>query len=259
MSRYTERLWRELVRQHGADLAGISRPTRRDRVARPRLLAGTSVGLAGVGTAVALALGAAGSAPAFAVTENHDGTVSVEIRQFTAMKGVNAKLAKLGFRARFVQVPAGCTPPPPPYAAAFRLARSAAALAAVTAKPGFVHAQFDPRRIPVGKTLVVGAWREGGVINVRSATVAAGAAPACLLGEPWASIHGVTAVPGYGAGVQCLRSDHGRPAIAGFGMNASPPSPAAIRRSRVTACPSAVRDAMLAATTRVARDKAGGR
>src|SRR5579863_4172071 len=111
MSRFKEHLWRELVREHGADLARLSRPPSRGRRPRPRLLAGTTAGLAGVGTAVALLLGVASSSPAFAVTQSHDGTVSVVIRQMNAVQLVNARLAKLGLRARFVPVLAGCAPP----------------------------------------------------------------------------------------------------------------------------------------------------
>ena len=76
MSKFKDRLWRELVRDHGKDLAQITRPeVKRSRRARPRVLAGTSLGLAGVRAAVVLAVGAASTSPAFAVTPNHDGTV----------------------------------------------------------------------------------------------------------------------------------------------------------------------------------------
>ena len=55
MSKFKDRLWRELVREHGADLAQIRRPAAKHaRRARPRVLAGTTLGLAGAGTALAL-------------------------------------------------------------------------------------------------------------------------------------------------------------------------------------------------------------
>ena len=88
MSKFEDRLWRELVRRHGADLAQMTRPgSKRAQRARPRLLAGTSVALAGVLSAVALVLSAASSPPAFAVNRNPDGTVTVAIHQISASRG----------------------------------------------------------------------------------------------------------------------------------------------------------------------------
>jgi hypothetical protein len=115
MSKFKERLWRDLEREHGSELAQISRPaTGRARFARPGLLAGTSVGLAGVGTAIVLFLSAASTPAAFAVTGNSDGTVSVVLKKLAGIKGANEKLAALGVRARFVQVVPGCRAPLPP-------------------------------------------------------------------------------------------------------------------------------------------------
>ena len=109
MSRFKDRLWRELLREHGADLAKMTRPAaRRGRRARPRVLAGTTAGLAGVGIVLALALSAASSSPAFAVTPIRDGTVQVVIKRLSGISGANMKLASLGIRARIVEVLAGC-------------------------------------------------------------------------------------------------------------------------------------------------------
>ena len=182
MSRFNERLWRELVREHGADLARVSRPAGHGRLSRP-LLAGTTVGLAGVGATIALILGAASSSPAFAVTQGHDGTVSIVIKRFGAIHVVNQRLAQLGFRARFVEVARGCAAPPPS-ALATAVAKRQVRLGAVTVTRGYVHARFDPRKIPAGQMLVVGAWRQGQVIRASSGHVVSGAAPACLP-VPW--------------------------------------------------------------------------
>ena len=83
MSKFTERLWRDLLREHGADLTQMNplAPSAHCWRARPRMLAGTSLGAAGLATAAALIFGAASSSPAFAVTQNHDGTYTVQIRQ----------------------------------------------------------------------------------------------------------------------------------------------------------------------------------
>lgn len=79
------------------------------RRVRPRLLAGTTVGAAGTAVVLALVLSAASSSPAFAVTRNRDGSYSVTLRALSAIPAANARLAKMGVRARLVQVPARCT------------------------------------------------------------------------------------------------------------------------------------------------------
>src|SRR5579863_1475792 len=105
MSKFTDRLWRELVRDHSEELSALEREhAARVRVPRPRLLAGSTVGLAGIGTVIALVLSAAGSTPAFAVTQNQDGSVSVAVRSFDGIAGANNRLAQLGVRATVVRV-----------------------------------------------------------------------------------------------------------------------------------------------------------
>ena len=113
MSEFEDHLWREFVRAHGDVLAQMSMPTRKPIRRGPRLVAGASLGLAGVGAAlgVALVLGGGTASPAFAVTKNHDGTVRVEVFRSAGIAGANAKLAALHVRAKIVRVPAArCAP-----------------------------------------------------------------------------------------------------------------------------------------------------
>jgi hypothetical protein len=66
---------------------------------RPRLLAGGTLGLAGVGAALVLALGGtAATAPAYAVTQNSDGSVLVQLNYDTDqnLPQVENKLAAMG-------------------------------------------------------------------------------------------------------------------------------------------------------------------
>jgi hypothetical protein len=179
MSNFKDHLWRDLVREHGPELARMPKPAGRGHRPRPRLLAGTTAGLAGAGTVVALVLGAASSSPAFAVTQGRDGTVSVVVNRLDAISLVNARLAKLGLRARFVQVVAGCLPP---NAVVRSLPRRQALLGSVTVTQGFVKAHFDPRKIPAGQVLVVPAWGEGRAIHAtsRPIPVLPGALSGCL-------------------------------------------------------------------------------
>jgi hypothetical protein len=124
MSKYTDQLWRDLVREHGATLAHADRPVpgRASLLRRPRVLAGSTLGLAGVGTALVLVLGAASSTPAYAITTNGDGSVLVTINQNSALPQANAKLAAMGIHeqvaiymasgAAAVSGPVTCTPAP---------------------------------------------------------------------------------------------------------------------------------------------------
>jgi hypothetical protein len=150
MSKFTDRLWQELMREHGAKLGAINRPAAARRRVLPRLLAGTSVGLAGAGTAIALAIGAASSTPAFAVTKNPDGTVSVTINKLAGVAGANARLAQMNVRAVAVPVEAGCEGAPPP-----AMLHAIISARAAAAKGGTVR--IDPHQIPAGKSLVLAA------------------------------------------------------------------------------------------------------
>jgi uncharacterized membrane protein YgcG len=179
MTKFEDRLWREIVRRHGADLAQMTRPkTKHARRARPRLLAGTSVALAASVAAVAVLLGAASSPPAFAVSRNADGTYTVSLQKLAAIHGANARLAALGIRARLVAVTQGCTVKtlPPADVHAMALARSMAGKAA----PAVATARLDPAKIPPGTTQVIPAYPVGGAVHVDGSHLIQGKAPACI-------------------------------------------------------------------------------
>ena len=105
---FEDHLWREFVRVHGDDLAQ-SRPATKHGLRRPRVVAGAGLGLAGGATALALVLTVSGAPPAFAVTLNHNGTVTVTIRGASAISGVNAEPHQLGIPAKVASTaPADC-------------------------------------------------------------------------------------------------------------------------------------------------------
>jgi hypothetical protein len=79
------------------DKATVARRPGRARRTRPRLLAGATAAVAASATAVMLLVTAAASPPpAFAVTRQHDGSVSVKINRRTSIAAVNRKLAAMG-------------------------------------------------------------------------------------------------------------------------------------------------------------------
>ena len=99
MTKFTDNLWSDLMRDHGSILANTERsaPSRFRRL-HPRALAGSSLGLAGVGAALVLALGGSTAAPAFAVSTNQDGSVLLRLN-YNANENLpqaNAKLASMG-------------------------------------------------------------------------------------------------------------------------------------------------------------------
>jgi hypothetical protein len=130
MSKFTDHLWQDLAREHGPTLAHTDRPAPgrtggAGLLRRPRVLAGSTLGLAGVGAALVLALsGTAATTPAYAVTQNSDGSVLVQLNYNTDqnLPQVDAKLAALGTHEQIeIQMAAGpatasgpvtCTPGP---------------------------------------------------------------------------------------------------------------------------------------------------
>ena len=159
MSKFEDHLWREFVREHGNALAQMSTPTAKRVWRGPRLVAGISLGLAGVGVAVALVLGATSTSPAFAVIRNHDGTVTISIERASGIAGANARLHQLGVRAKVMQqVPAGyrCTST---VAQQGQGAPARSRRAAPRRRPGRsianAHWTIDPRKVPAGRTLAL--------------------------------------------------------------------------------------------------------
>ena len=113
MSKFEDNLWREVEEKYGSELSEAPGPVH-SRPLRGPVLAGTSLGIVGAGTAAVLVLTAAGSSPAFAVTTQPNGYVSVVIRRIEGIPGANRRLAQLGIHARAVSVADGCQVLPAP-------------------------------------------------------------------------------------------------------------------------------------------------
>jgi hypothetical protein len=120
-----ERFGDDLNRAAHRELSTLSGPGRaRVRRPRPRLLAGGTLGLAGVGAALVLALSAGGAAapPAFAITTHGDGSLTVNLDSDAGLIGVNRKLAAMGTNEHInfqmaqgpaaVSAPVNCVPSP---------------------------------------------------------------------------------------------------------------------------------------------------
>ena len=137
MSEFEDNLWLSVVREHGDALACTGRTVYKQRKApRPQLLAGTTVGLAAIATAATLLLGASTSSPAFAVSRNPDGTVTVNLIKPSGIAGANKRLTEIGVRA---QIAAPAKHPP-------KFVCPGGAAPTIT---------FDPASIPKRQALVI--------------------------------------------------------------------------------------------------------
>jgi hypothetical protein len=98
MTKFADQLFDDLMREHESTLAH-TRPTRppaprRHIATRRTLLAVGAGGVAAAATAGALV--AASGTPAYAVTKNANGTVTLAVYQKSGIAGANAKLRQLG-------------------------------------------------------------------------------------------------------------------------------------------------------------------
>ena len=115
MTNFADHLFEDLMAEHGAELtsaaaaaaaaqAPASAPRR--RYTRP---AWAGVGTVAAAGAAAVGFGVFGStAAAYAVTDNHDGTVTVSVDNAGGIAGANAKLHHLGASVAVIKATPGC-------------------------------------------------------------------------------------------------------------------------------------------------------
>ena len=183
MSSFQDRLWGELVEQHGALLAdALPRTPAPVRARRRRLapVAALGLALAAALAAAVIGLSSGGGAPAYAVTSNPDGTITVTIGELAGVTGADETLASLGVPVRVVRSEAGC----PIRRGEYDSVRLSPAQFQRISKPGR-HARsaaivITPSAIPAGDTVVIGARELAtGVVGLQT-TLYRGATPPCL-------------------------------------------------------------------------------
>jgi hypothetical protein len=108
MTKFADQLYADLMREHGSTLAQTRPPaaSRRRIAPRPALLATGAGGLAVAATVGALVAG--GGTPAYALTANPDGTVTLAVYRAPGIAQANAKLQQLGDNVVVVPVEPGC-------------------------------------------------------------------------------------------------------------------------------------------------------
>jgi hypothetical protein len=110
MSTIEDRLWMDLIGEPEAELAiAAEQPLPGRPLGRAPLAAGSVVLLAAAVAGVLALTAGPSTTPAYAVTANANGTVSVTLNEVLGVTGANEALARLGVRARIAQVEADCT------------------------------------------------------------------------------------------------------------------------------------------------------
>jgi hypothetical protein len=110
MTKFEDRLFGQLMAEHGHHLRAAQRPApARRRVRRPVWLASGAAGVVAAATAAVIALGSVPAMAAYSVTR-HDGTVSVSVYRASGVAGANAALHRMHTRVVVVPVRPGCPP-----------------------------------------------------------------------------------------------------------------------------------------------------
>jgi hypothetical protein len=186
MTKFSDQLFDDLMREHGTALAQHSRPTaqpRRHITARHALLA--SGGTLAVGAAVAGVLVAQSGSPAhpagsgtqaaYKVTDNSDGTITLAVYQKSGIAAANARLRQLGDKqVVVVPVEPGCPRPAAPAVSGhghlITTGISVSPNGGVTVKA---------QGIPAGDILVIGVQTSGRT-SMSGGILTSPPAPACV-------------------------------------------------------------------------------
>jgi hypothetical protein len=175
MTKFADDLYDDLIDQHGAALTAVSPPaTPRRHLASHRVaLTAGAGGLAVAATAGSLV--AVGGSPAYALTTNHDGSISLAVYQEPGIAQANAKLKSIGARVVVVPVRAGCPSimsirkPAVPLKGELRVRGAVNRTGSVT---------VDAQGVPRGDILVVGT--ETGPYRLTVAQLTSAPAPSCV-------------------------------------------------------------------------------
>lgn len=108
MTEFEDALWERLVDEHGADAVSLSATRKGGQ--RRLLVGGGAAALAAVSATVVGFVATGGATPAYAMTQNADGSVTVTINDLaTAVPALNAKFKQMGIDETVIPVEAGCT------------------------------------------------------------------------------------------------------------------------------------------------------
>lgn len=208
MTKFADQLFDDLMREHRSTLAHIRPPTPQRHIATRRtLLAAGAGGVAVAATAGALVAGS--GTPAYAVTKNANGTVTVAVYQKSGIAGANAKLRQLGDgQVVVVPVEPGCPsigslPAPAMSAKGSRISMQ-------SQKGGAGSVTVTGQGIPAGDIMVVGVVTTAHG-SMTGGTLTSAPAPSCIslnAPPPGNGGSGSGSTSGSGAG-RSLHAGHG--------------------------------------------------
>lgn len=136
----------------------------------PVALGGLASGIGALVVSVMLSAGT--SSPAYAVTEQSDGTITVTLSELVGVTGANQELAKLGVKATVTKVEPGCT-------ATVATVPLPAGLGVKLAHPEPGGLTIHPTEIPPGDSLLLTAQQLGAGVGL-SVGLYRGPAPSCV-------------------------------------------------------------------------------
>jgi multidrug efflux pump subunit AcrA (membrane-fusion protein) len=115
MTKFADHLYESLMAEHGDALRGAAAQAQaqahaearaRRRVTRPVWASAGTVAAAAAAAVGFTVFG--GTASAYAVTDNHDGTLTVKVTKPSGIAGANSELKKMGSRVAVVEAKPGC-------------------------------------------------------------------------------------------------------------------------------------------------------
>jgi hypothetical protein len=186
MTKFSDQLFDDLMREHGPSLAHTTMPAqpRRHITTRATLLAGG--GALAVAGAVAGALVAVNGTPAhsagsatpaaYTVTKNPDGTITLAVYQQSGIAGANARLHTLGDKqVVVVPIEQGCTSKAAPPAVS---GKGHLLTTGISRSPNGTMT-VNAHGIPAGDILVIGVATSGHT-SYSVGTLASPPAPSCV-------------------------------------------------------------------------------
>lgn len=212
MSNFEDRLIGELMDEHGPALAVLERPEPRRRSNRPLWMTGSVLTVA-LAAAAVLTLTTGSSSPAYAVTQNPNGTVTLTLADLTGVDGANAELRGLGLPVRVLRVEDNCHEQYQVEPFSFGMASNDLPVASpvrsgstMTTTAGQFQMTFSLNGIPRGETLVVAATSHTFKIGpntvlgigISKMGLVKGTPPTCAPVVPLRSVPGVIGDPSRG-------------------------------------------------------------
>jgi hypothetical protein len=174
MGTFEERLLGDLVRQHGVAVSEFVRPAPRLSRTRPLVMAAGALTIAGSIAVAVTTFG--GNTPAFAVSRDADGAVTLSISDIRAVDAANAELRRIGAPVVAVPMTADCKD-------TFEIdegfvGESSGSVTSAGGGEGSVTVQTKGLR--PGSMLVVAAKKDGDVLTLSEGVAVRGKVPGCL-------------------------------------------------------------------------------